>query len=234
MEGNLSIGGVFGTAFSVFGARWRVLVPIVFLSSLAVSVATHFLGEDLAGVLVGFILDIALFALVQAAAMVVLRDLRERRPGSPIREVVATALPPFPAATLAASVAAAGVFVGLLLLIVPGLYLMTIWALLLPVMVVERPGVFDAFDRSRHLVSGNGWRVFGIILLGLLLIGVGLPIAILLGNQVEGALPRILVGSLVSAITTTLQALVLGALYYRLRDAERAGSVLEQPGDSPG
>jgi len=155
MERDLSVGGVFGTAFSAFGARARVLVPITFASALVASAITRALGENPLVVLVGFIVDGAFFAFIQVIAMVVLRDLRERRPHSSAKELLTTALPPLPAATLTASLAFVGLIVGFVFLVVPGLYLMTIWAVLLPVAVVERPGVFEAFGRSRQLVSGK-------------------------------------------------------------------------------
>ena len=57
-----------------------------------------------------------------------------------------------------------GIVIGLLLLLVPGLILLTIWSVIAPVIVVEHSGVIDAFGRSRALVKGNGWQVFGVIL----------------------------------------------------------------------
>jgi len=136
-------------------------------------------------------------------------------------------VPPLPAATLAATLALFGVSAAILLLVVPSLYLATIWAVLLPVVVVERPGVLNAFGRSRQLVRGNGWKVFAtLLLLGLILV-VSFLIALLLQRQVEGAVPNILFGSLVSSFTTPFMALVVGALYFRLVDLERASSVLE-------
>lgn len=169
--------------------------------------------------------------------MVVLRDLRERRQDSSTKDLLATALSPLLAATLTGAIALAAVTVSLVFLIVPGLYLMTIWAVILPVAVVERPGVFDAFGRSRGLVRGNGWKVLGVVLLlGLLLVG-SAALALLLHRQATGPVVGILFGSLVSAFVTSLEALVLGVLYFRLLDLERerpAESVLEQPGDGPG
>jgi len=234
MKKDLSVGGVFSTAFSVFGARARVLVPIAFVGGLIVSAVTRLLGEDQDGFVIGWIVNVAFFAFMQTVAMVVLRDLRERRPASSTRDLLATALPPLPAVTLIGAIALAAVTVGLALLIVPGLYLMTIWAVVLPVAVVERPGVFDAFGRSRQLVRGSNWKVLGVFLLqGLLLLG-SAALALLLQGKVGRDVAEILLGSLVSAFVTPIEVLVLGVLYYRLLDLERASSVLEQPGDSPG
>src|SRR5436190_13854730 len=58
---------------------------------------------------------------------------------------------------------ALGVAIGFALLIIPGLILLVLWSVVAPVSVLERPGVFAAFGRSRQLVSGNGWAVFGVI-----------------------------------------------------------------------
>lgn len=228
MERDLSIGGVFGTAFSVFRARARVLVPIALASTLLVTAITVLLGEGAIGFIVGFIVDMAYFAFVTAVAMVVLRDLREGRPASSARELLAGAVPLLPTATLAVTLAFVGVTGAVVLLVVPGLYLATIWAVLLPVLVVERPGVFDAFGRSRLLVHGNGWKVFGIVLfLGLIVFGISFPLVFALGNGVEAEVARRLIGALVSSFTTPFTALVLGALYYRLLDLKRAASVLQ-------
>ena len=49
-------------------------------------------------------------------------------------------------------------------MIVPGLILITIWAVVAPSIVVEDKGVFEAFGRSRELVRGNGWKVFVAII----------------------------------------------------------------------
>lgn len=58
-----------------------------------------------------------------------------------------------------------GIFIGFVLIIVPGLILLTFWSVVVPVEVLERPGVFGSFGRSRELVRGNGWSVFGVIVL---------------------------------------------------------------------
>jgi hypothetical protein len=52
-----------------------------------------------------------------------------------------------------------GVAIGLILLIVPGLIVLTWWAVVAPVIVIERAGIIEAFGRSRRLVDGNGWIV---------------------------------------------------------------------------
>ena len=50
--------------------------------------------------------------------------------------------------------------IGFVLLIIPGLFLITIWSVIVPVIVIERTGVFDSFGRSRELVKGQ--RLAGV------------------------------------------------------------------------
>ena len=56
------------------------------------------------------------------------------------------------------------------LLVVPGLILITFWSLGAPSIVVEDEDPIGAFRRSWHLVSGNAWSVFGVLLTLLLIV----------------------------------------------------------------
>ncbi|NGY60706.1 hypothetical protein G7043_17390 [Lentzea sp. NEAU-D13] len=57
------------------------------------------------------------------------------------------------------------IMVGLLLCIVPGIWLWILFALVTPALVLERCGVGAAFGRSKALVNGAWWRTFGVLLL---------------------------------------------------------------------
>lgn len=55
--------------------------------------------------------------------------------------------------------------VGLVLCIVPGVIIYTLWSLAIPALMTERLGVGQALSRSYRLVIGDAWRVFAILLL---------------------------------------------------------------------
>ncbi len=55
------------------------------------------------------------------------------------------------------------IVLGLVLLVAPGLYLMTIWAVAMPVLLVEEKEIVASFRHSAALTSGRRWRVFGVI-----------------------------------------------------------------------
>ena len=62
-------------------------------------------------------------------------------------------------------------FLALVACLAPGVWLWGIWAVSVPAFVVEQGGVFASIGRSRRLVAGTFWRVWGIRALGLLIVG---------------------------------------------------------------
>jgi hypothetical protein len=56
-----------------------------------------------------------------------------------------------------------GVGFGTVLLLVPGLILLVMWAVVVPVCVVERLGPTASMSRSSDLTKGYRWKIFGIV-----------------------------------------------------------------------
>jgi hypothetical protein len=114
-----------------------------------------------------------------------------------------------------------GVAIGFVLLIIPGLVLMVIWAVVAPVTVLERPGVFGAFGRSRELVRGNGWNVFGVLVLVFLAV---IVISLIAGfaSDALGSVGRSLVQWVVNAAMAPLTALSASVLYFALQPRPQA------------
>ncbi len=113
-----------------------------------------------------------------------------------------------------------GVLVGLFLLLVPGLILITVWSVALPVVVLERPVGLRALRRSRELVSGNGPRVFVVIVLlgALVLAAAGVSLAAGSARSAAG----IVVGAVVGVLTAPIASLAQAVLYFELRDLKGA------------
>lgn len=109
-----------------------------------------------------------------------------------------------------------GVAVGFVLLIIPGLYLLTIWSVVAPVTVLEQPGVFDAFRRSCHLVRGNGWAVFGVIVIVFVAVAV---VSLVVGIAASGlgSVGRALVQWAVNSLLAPVSALSASVIYFELR-----------------
>ena len=150
---------------------------------------------------------------------------------------VAPVILPLIAVSILAGIA---ISIGFVLLIIPGLYLVTIWAVIAPVVVLERPGVFAAFGRSRRLVKGDGWQVFGVIVLFFVIyICIGIVLTVL--GALFGDVGQVVFGYIGSVITAPLVALAASVLYFELKErregvtapAASGGIAPETPGGFP-
>ncbi len=63
----------------------------------------------------------------------------------------------------------AGMLVGFVLLIVPAVMLAVLWSVAAPALAVENLGVIAALRRSAALTAGHRWRIFGLMVLVVIL-----------------------------------------------------------------
>ena len=132
-------------------------------------------------------------------------------------------------------VGAIAIFFGFLAFIVPGVWLLVIWVVVTPVIVIEGLS-FDAFGRSKELVKGNGWSIFGMGLVVMAVyIGVSVVTAIVqavAGNAVGGILNTVLSILLIPAV-----GVLTALLYFELRRFEdskpQVAPTLHQPPPPP-
>jgi hypothetical protein len=216
--------GVLREAWALYSAQWRRLLPIAFVVYVVVAVAALLLDAVLAdwaaGLLAALIGIVGAYWL-QGALTKAVDDVRGGRAEMSISETFAHALPRSGPIVVASILAGIGIGLGLLLLIVPGLVLMTWWALIVPVIVLENAGASESLGRSRELVRGHAWNVFGVIVVTIvLLVAASIPIALALSpleTWIRTLVAPLVGGTLVApfvAVTWTL-------LYYRLREARR-------------
>lgn len=221
MARSLSVGETLGEVFSTYGARAGVLLPIAFWLFLVVAIVDGVSGSSVALLPLELLISTVIGTLYQGVVVNLVRDLKEGRPDTPAGDLVRSALPflwPLVAVGILAGIATA---IGFLLLLVPGLILVTIWAVIAPAIVIERSPVLAAFGRSRELVRGSGWPVFWVVLVAYLITAAGAVVFGGIGNAIAGGVPlRIVFGALASTITAPIPALAAAILYYRLREIE--------------
>jgi hypothetical protein len=114
-----------------------------------------------------------------------------------------------------------------MLLIVPGLILLTMWFVATPACVVERLGPIRSMRRSSQLTKGHRWKVFGLILLvavlGSIIIGV-----INLGFELmAGPIGALIAGVVLNGIWGAFYAIAVVVTYHDLRVAKE-GINIEQ------
>jgi hypothetical protein len=153
---------------------------------------------------------------MEGALVEAVNDVRDGRIDTTIGELYARTRPRLPALISAGVVATLGIVVGLILLIVPGLYLLTRWALIPAVIVIEKGRAGESFDRSWELTRGYGWTVFGSLLVAFLayIVAQGVFRAIF---EVLPRFAQIWIGGVVAhSVTTPFIALTAVVLYFRL------------------
>ena len=102
---------------------------------------------------------------LQGALVYAVDDVRDGRIDSSIGDLFERVRPYLGTLIVAGILAGLGIALGLVLLIVPGLILLTWWCLIVPVIVLEGKRVGESFSRSRELVRGHGWTVFGVVII---------------------------------------------------------------------
>jgi hypothetical protein len=212
------LSGVLSEAWQMYKAFARHLLAIAFVIYLVAAVIAALLGlaGGVIGTLLGSLVGIVAAFLLQATLVKAVQDVRDGRADMSLGETVRAAAPFLGPVAVASILAGIAITIGLILIIVPGLYLITIWAVIVPVIVLEGAGVFDSFGRSHQLVRGRGWHVFGTLVLTWIIL---LAVNIVLG-LIFTALPDALSNGLSSVISGTLvapfNALVVTLVYYRL------------------
>jgi hypothetical protein len=212
--------------YTSFFARFFILAAIVFLAVNAVfAVAAALLDSSSDGQaaviwLVGMAASVVGTFWLQGAMVFAVQDVQDGTFDTPTAEVFRRVQPHLGTLILAGLLAGLAIGVGFLLIVVPGLILLTIWSLIAPAIVVEGKSVSEAFGRSRELVRGHGWTVFGVVVVTTLLTLVAGGVL----RAIFSFLPQfleILIGSTVaSAVVAPFNAIALTVMFFALRSAK--------------
>jgi len=166
-------------------------------------------------VVFGFILQAA---LVQGT----ITYLNDERPG--LGQSFSSALKSVGPLVVIALLSVLGMAAGMMLLIVPGIILALMWAVVVPVLVVEKTGITETFGRSRALTKGYRGKIFLMVLMYLLVaLAISFATRPFLGVSVfmpkPGELnPLYLVVTWVEHVfLTALTAVGIASIYYELR-----------------
>ncbi len=226
------LSGVLSEAWALYKRHAAHFILISFVIYLVVAVITALLSLVLGsfGAIVGGLLSLVGIFLLQAALVKAVQDARDGRIDLDLRATINAALPFVGSVAIASIFASIAIGIGFVLIIIPGLILLTFLSLIVPEIVVGGASAFESFGRSWRTVSGYAWHVFWTYVLVFLImivaeIIIGL-ILIALPNAARTFISDIVVGTLVAPWLAAVVTLV----YDRLTVAHSQPSA---PGPAP-
>ena len=220
------LSGVFGESWELYKKNWAhfaLIALLVFVVVAALGILlTLILGR--VGAILGAIVSFVGWYWLQGALIEAVRDVRDGRADLSVSETLGRVKPRLGSIIGAGIVLVLAIGIGLLLLIVPGLFLLTIWIAVIPAIVLENRAIGESFGRSRELVRGYGWNVFGVIVLTVLILVVVwfvlslilVPLADWLAGLVAQLVNSVLIGPFVVTVWTLV--------YYRLKAQEETAT----------
>jgi len=172
-----SVSEVLDTAFHIYAASLLKVLPFGILQILAgqltniYSLAT---GRPLRShphdAPTGIVYAVSLIAVCTIWVAMILRQsaIAQAEPDS-LGAPLARALRALPAIVPLVILMAAAIAVGVLLLVLPAVYLLIALSMAMPLLVLEHKGPIDAMKLSVHLIRGHWWRTAGIFAITLLM-----------------------------------------------------------------
>jgi hypothetical protein len=235
-ESDFRVGRVLGRAATIFSQNFVIFFLVAVVAALPTVLLIQRNADAMVGgapsadllimIGVGFLLAMVLGMLSQAVMLhAAFQAMRHRAVslGESLRVGFARVIP----ILLLAIVMGFLMGLGFLLLIVPGLILLTMWWVATPACVVERTGPWTSLKRSAVLTKGHRWKVFGLLLLlfavNIIVSQILEVVIVLVGSDILSILARLLWGALYGAYN----AIAVVMSYHDLRVAKE-GIDIEQ------
>ncbi|MCW2928090.1 MAG: hypothetical protein JWM86_2058 [Thermoleophilia bacterium] len=244
MDKRLDFGAAFSRVFDLYG---KYFVPLITYSAifygvlalfwtLVVGVLITSLAAGIGFAALGLVLTIIASMLLSGAYILALDDAEKTGSFPSFGEVWPRVTPKLGALVVTSLLAGIGIAVGFVLLIVPGLVLATWWFVAAAVVMLEGESGPGALGRSRALVRGNGWTVFGLVVVVNLITGIASSI---LGKIIEGIfgfndLVATFFGQFIPGVLTApIGALLTVVVYQSLTGAGGSGGSEFEQGTMP-
>jgi hypothetical protein len=229
----ITVGGVVDETFSIYGQNAAALLGAAIVVFVIVGVVSGLLqnaGGVVLGVLAGIVRLVG-YALFTGFVVRLVQDVRDGRRDQTVGDLFSSAAPAILALIVFGILWGIGVGIGFVLLIIPGLILITFWSVGAPAIVIEGAGPIEAFGRSWRLVRGDAWSVFAALLVILLIvIAIGIVLGIIATPIGNGAT---VVASIISTvITAPIFALAVSVMFFDLgggREAAAPAAPTEPP-----
>ena len=215
------LSGVLKEAWALYKRFFSHFILISFVIYLVIAVVTALLTLAAGGwgVFIGWLLSLFGVFLLQAALVKAVQDVRDGRVDLDLQATLSAALPFVGTVAIAGILASIGIAIGFVLIIVPGLILLTFWSLIVPWIVLGGTGAIESFGRSWRTVRGYAWNVFGTYVLTFLILIVGEIVLGLILLALPPAWRNFLADVVAGTLVAPFVAAVVTLVYYRLTAA---------------
>ncbi|UAJ11647.1 glycerophosphoryl diester phosphodiesterase membrane domain-containing protein [Glacieibacterium megasporae] len=236
MNYQISITGLWRETFAAATTGMQLYLPIAAAFVLLPGVAIELFGPALPktpaeltpNLVFSALVLPSLIAIVAQAAIVRLAIDKASGIDRSVGEALLVALRLWPLLVVALLLAAVPIGAGLLLFIVPGLYMAGRLTLAMPLVIDGVVAPIAAVRRSWELTEGNGWRIIAFTIMWAAwflalsaiaaIIGGGVATALNgLGAGAAGAVISSVIGGVVGALFTVFNAVGIALIYLRLR-----------------
>jgi hypothetical protein len=221
MNRKLDTARVFERIFEIYRDQFTLLIPAALVLFLPVAIITGIFFAGKVGpieYLIVLIVSAIAGVWFQGTVVEAARDILDGRRDHTLGSVLGSVTPVIVPLAIAGILSGIATGIGIVLLIVPGLFLLTIWAVIAPVIVIERTSAMESFGRSRELVRGSGWQVFGVIVVVYLLQVVASLVSRAVANSVADSFATFAIAELiVRLLVAPLSALAAAVLFFELK-----------------
>lgn len=224
----MSPTSVLESAWGLYRAHWQHFVTLALVVFAVVAVISALLAPlGAVGALIGTVVSLIGTFLVWGALVTAVDDVRDGRVDLSVSDTFRASKDRLGQVAIAGIIVGLIVGIGLILLVVPGLFALTWLFAVIPVVVLEKLDFGQAWNRSIELVKGNAWQVFVLILLTFLVLFVasliiGLVLSIF---GLPGWLNTLLRTVIANAIFVPFVACAFTLGYFALKEGESPSSM---------
>jgi hypothetical protein len=187
MERRLEVGATLSEVFGIYREHAGVLLPVAFWLFLIAAIVEALTSNMLSLFWLGPVIGLSVGILYQGTVVGLVRDVRDGSRDSSAQDLMRSVLPVFWPLLGASILTGIGIAGGLFLLIAPGVYLLTVWAVLGTVMV--------------------GFLIAIVATLGLSALATAI---------VDGEIVHLVFRVLAQTVAAPVAALIASVLYFRL------------------
>jgi hypothetical protein len=232
----IGVGDVISETFSIFGQHLVALFGSALAVFIVVGLVTGIL-QRAGGVLLLLLaaaVSLAGRALYTGFVVALVQDVRDGRRDQTVGDLFSAAAPFILPLIGFGILFGIGAAIGFLLIIIPGLILVTFWSLGAPAIVVEGVGPIEAFGRSWRLVRGNAWQVFGVLLITFVIVVVIQIVLAAIANSIGNGEVSTWIASIISGmLTAPIFSIAVTVMYFELAGETAVPQAAAAPAPPP-